>query len=273
MRARSIGLVLLIVGIVAFGASLAAMVGRVREFHQQSPPPRFFCKPIIQRTFEFRGRPVSVIDEPTVSAEAGMAAVRFRYGAESRPVPVVAPPAANLPDLGIYSEWLKVLAVRDQPGPGRPDGEERLVLVVRRPPQGLNPLTWGSVKRRLWEFDFYEARPDGTIDQRTFRFPRSFLGERSLRQRAEANESGSSPDAEAAEQFAISPLEERTWEYAAALNVIPALQVPNHRFNNDAIDAMGWTLPVAGFAGLGAVWGAAMVFAGRGRTRLHPAAA
>src|SRR5690606_11768432 len=82
---------------------------------------------------------------------------------------------------------------------------------------------------------------------------RSELGEMSLRKEIEKGE------ATAKILATIPPLEERSWQYQAALHVIPKLNVPKYRFKDTAMKAMGWTLPVAGFAGLGVMIGIGLV--------------
>ena len=62
----------------------------------------------------------------------------------------------------------------------------------------------------------------------------------------------------------ITPLQERTWQYQAALHAIPKLNVPKYRFKDTAMKAMGWTLPVAMFSGLGVIAGIALIVIGGG---------
>ncbi len=140
---------------------------------------------------------------------------------------------------------------RDPETGARIKGAERFVIVSRHPAAGYDPETWGEVRRNDWTFTLAELMADGTIDLRQFRWPRSEKAEKHM---------------PLPEHLAdIPPLEQRTFEYQAALNVIPKLQMPKLRFKDTAVNAMGWTLPVAAFGGLLALLGITLAFAPKRR--------
>ncbi|MEM9373172.1 MAG: hypothetical protein AAGA55_05965, partial [Planctomycetota bacterium] len=104
-----------------------------------------------------------------------------------------------------------------------------------------------DVRRDRWLFDFYELSSDGGfVVHQPLRFPES--GKSLLRRQNNAKLKGETiPEREPGE------LTERTWQYGAALKVMP--RAPAITFENQALRAAGWTLPVASTYVLGLVFG------------------
>jgi hypothetical protein len=115
-------------------------------------------------------------------------------------------------------------------GAGRDGGgqDQPLVAVVRRP-KAEDDRTLGQGWRKQWAFDFHEFTPAGGFTHESFDYP-----------------TGRTIDKPKPGQ-----LREGTWQFEAALFVMPPLGKPNPKFTADALHAMGWTLPAAAFAGLG----------------------
>jgi hypothetical protein len=262
---RSAGWAIAAACLIAFVASAAVMARRAGEFNRAQSFPHFRFDVTNSRAFKVFDRAVQLTDEPG-EREGNL---RIQYGDLVRDVPVKKPPALNLPDLGGYQEWLKVIEVHEVERAPATDGKAtiaqdkpgsaRLVLVVRRPAAGFDPETWGTARVDDWTFDFHEFQPDGTIETSTFRWPRSDHGEEKLRKQVESG------DQFARDLAAIPPLPERTWEYQAALHAMPKLSVPKYRFQNDAFTprVMGWTLPVGMLSVLGMLVGLGMALGGR----------
>ena len=184
------------------------------------------------------------------------------------------PPALNLPTLAGYDEWLKALAIypveRDAEGQQRRVlGSERFIIVVRRTPVGYDPETWGEVRRIDWVFDYYELKQDGAVDRLTRRWPRSYASEKRLLREAAGNSEGLTAEQVAASKklAVIEPLKQRTFEYYAAMFVIPKLNVPQYKFTDTAFrpEVLGWTLPGAMIAVLLFTGGLVFVIAPRKR--------
>jgi hypothetical protein len=257
-RTRIIGLTITALAGVVFVIAVIAMGYRAAAYNERADFDRYRIEPTTTRTAEVHGRPVSITD---ATDAAGNAALRVRYGDTEILVPVKNPPAPDIPDLGGYAEWAAMLAIRPALKSGEPALDERgqqptprFVLVTRTTPPGFDPQSWGSVRRADWRFTFYEFMPDGTIDAKTFRWPRSDRSEHRLEARAQRG------DEIAEDLVAIPPLQERTWQYQAALHVIPKLQMPAQRFKRTALEAAGWTFPVAGFAMLLLLLGLCLIF-------------
>jgi len=256
-KSKILGLMLLVSLSVVMVFSVSRMSAKVDEFHKRSDYPNFRFSIINTRQFSaYDGLAASITDE----SKDEQAFLRVKFGETDMLVPVKKPPAKDVPHLGIYDEWAKVIEVHETGRTaantlGDKLGSGRVVLVTRSTPDGYNPETWGTVFRNAWLFNFYEFTPTGTITTSTFRWPRGELGQMSLdRLVAKGNE-------QAKALAAIPELPERSWQYNTALHVIPKLNVPKYRFKDTAVHAMGWTLPTAGFAGLGAIIGLLLVIA------------
>lgn len=255
---------------VVFGALFALsawpMAMRIQAFNKSQHFRHYHIQPIEKREFKVGGFPAVRFEDS--QDDAGRFAEKLTCGdpesgsVQTRLIPLERPAALNLPDLGIFDEWMRVLAinevVRDKSGDQSvSEGSVRLVVVVRRTPEGFDPETWGAVRRTEWLFDFYWLKPDGSITLETRRWPMANdRYEQAFQQRAAAaaaGEGGLPPDRRLKELADIAPLEERSVEYQAALHVIPRLNVPKYKFTDTAlsIGVLGWTLPVSMLAGLG----------------------
>ncbi len=255
---------------VVFGALFALsawpMAMRIQAFNKSRHFRHYHIQPIEKRVFTVGGFPPVRFEDS--QDKAGRFVEKLIYGdpqtgkVQTRLIPLERPAAINLPDLGIFAEWMRVLAinevVRDKSGNQSVDeGSLRLLVVVRRTPEGFDPETWGAVRRTEWLFDFYELKPDGSITLETRRWPMANeLYEQAFQERAAAAAKGADgrpPDMRLKELADMPPLEERSVEYQAALHVIPKLNVPKYKFTDTALSirVLGWTLPVSMLAGLG----------------------
>jgi hypothetical protein len=117
-----------------------------------------------------------------------------------------------------------------------------------------------------WWFEFVELLPTGELGPtRLMQFP----APRDPQGRAPAlipdRETGVVPNP------AIETIQERSWEWTAALHAVPKGQVSRLRFKNTAVSAMGWTLPTSGGALLGAIVFGGVLLSTRVTRRTVPA--
>ncbi|MBL8990078.1 MAG: hypothetical protein JNJ48_00705 [Phycisphaerae bacterium] len=245
-----------------FLVSGVAMALRIRDYHDASPPPQFYFKAATDRSFDVDGVPVSITDEKTAD---GRAAVRIRYGPDEAIVPVIAPPIEKFKDLTGYEESLRVLAFAPMVA-GRVQAEidgkpaVRLVIVVRHPAVERENDPSALVGSKLWTFELIELVRGATprLARRTMQF---------------RDRRGELPALKADGAAGVLPIEERTWEWQAALWAMPKLYASRYKYKSDAVDGMGWTLPGAGFSMLGVIVGAALLMAHKAeRPRAAPAA-
>jgi hypothetical protein len=233
--ARKAALFILAVSVLALLGSISVMAQRVSEYHAGSDQKFYMFSPVNGREFIYADRPVTILDEQGPSGTA----VIVRYGDEAlRLHATIEPGPEQLPNLIRHAQWMKVLRFvafergqGQRPGPVPGAGGEaaevqprdRLVVVVRNPPRGTDPDTWGQVWRKQWTFDLYEFKPEGGFHHQRLGYP--------THRRNEPPKDGE--------------LAEGTWEFYAALLVMPAGSKPTPKFTGDALKAMGWTLPAA----------------------------
>lgn len=211
----------------------------------------------------------------------GTVALSWRVGDAERVVgiPIAVPVALDLPLMPRIEDWLRVMTIvepretdslktlYDDVTSGRRLDEERLVVAVRRPRAGHgaeryqvpDTLAWREAQRANWLFEFYELLPDGGIRTETLRFPDS--NTKRMYQQAKAELSG----VEDAAARAPDELAERSWQYFAALRVMPSGSAPKQSFEDSALTAAPWSLPMVGFGGLVMAVAGAFIVAPRRR--------
>lgn len=257
MNLFKLGLLTAVACFCVFVLSGFFMAKRVEAYYEAVPPPQHLFKRFYIREFPAFGRTVTLTDATTPD---GKSALRIRSGDQETLLPVHPPKARDFKDLSSYDEWLAVLAfapmaegrVDVDPATGRTD--VRLAVVKRNAAPGQEDDPIGLVGRKLWTFDVVEILADGGFAQRRMQF---------------RDRQGNVPALEADPASVVVPIEERTWEFQAALFAIPKLHISRYRYTTDAVqgsaghDGIGWTLPAAAFSMLGVVVGCGLMMAGR----------
>ncbi|MBX3360493.1 MAG: hypothetical protein KF705_03485 [Phycisphaeraceae bacterium] len=216
--------------------------------------------PVKDQSFYFADRDVAFEFQPDPIVESepsGPGSIIVTYGDQSLPLRVLIPPSeamSQIPLMRAHADWMQVLRftegtaaelqrVNNEIAKGNlPD---RLVIVTRIPPQGVDPRTWGQIWRKEWTFAFYEFLPEGGFRKEQLAFPTS--------KRYQPNKPGE--------------LVEGTWQFGAALMVMPKGTVPSPRFADDGLRAMGWTLPGATIGASGLTLSIIILAASRVRRR------
>jgi len=247
--------------LATFVSSGYFMAHRVRAYYDAVPPPQHLFKQFYIREFQAFGRPTKFSDDTTPQ---GATAMRIDYGDQSIVVPVHPPAAPNFSELSAYNEWLAVLAfapmfegrVKADPETGATD--VRLVLAKRNPAPGQEDEPGGLVGRKLWTFDFVELLPEGGFATKRMQF---------------RDRRGKLPALEADPASGVVAIEERSWEFQAALYTIPKLHISNYRYKIGAVqgsgqhEGMGWTPPASAVSVLGVVIGCGLMMGGRAAPR------
>jgi hypothetical protein len=232
------------------------MAQRIAAFHAQHRRNIFLFKEVDDRSFSYANRKVTLTDE---TDKSGVEYLNVAYGDENLRLRVTIPGIKTLPGLRPHMDWLRVVRFLPMQGGDAVDtvkasfnGElaDRLVIVTRTPPPGVDPKTWGSVWRKEWVFDFYEFNPAGGFIRERLNFPTT--------RRSQQEKSGE--------------LAENTWQLQAALLLMPKGMGPNYKPQNDALSAVGWTLPAAGCS-VALLLGSILVAAGGRPKTPVPAAA
>lgn len=265
IRGRAIAWTAAGLSLAALLASAWVMARRIAEFHRREPPRVWAFQPVAERQFTYAGRPVTLTDEH----DAHGSWVVLRFGEAQARLRVSIPGNPALPGLLPHHDWLRVLRFAESSGVtidqlqeriARGVERDRLVIVTRTPMPGSDPDTYGAVNKKGWTFDFYELMPDGSIAHEQLGFP---VRPRPSLARAARGQPPRQPTR--------PTLQEGTWQYQAAMHVMPAGQGPaTQGFRNDALAAAGWTLPVASLSFLALVASLAAAAAPR-RSSSRPA--
>lgn len=265
----------IVAGLVAI-ASLAVLVfsstqmaRRVGAFHEDSPKTIYAFQEILIQDFTYDGREVTIRDRST----DGVSEILVTYGDDEIAIPVAIPP--KYPDLPFdvrHQDWFRVFRFAEKTGLSIDELQvkmetrevpDRLAIVTRRPRPGTDPETWGRVWRSDWTFGFHEFKAGGGFEFQALHFPKSA---RALQgKRIKAAVTGSEPPPRDPTE-----LQEGTWEYQAALMVMPKGTQPTQSFADDALGQMGWTLPATSLSILALIGSLAITFAPRRKDRMPP---
>lgn len=264
-RPRPIPLAVAAVSLVLLVISTTMLAQRVRAYNASAVQSLFAYIEVNNPNFQFGGRPVELSD----TGEEERPMLRIRYGEDELLIPVAVETRQRLPEFfARHSDWLRMVFFADRSGMSMQEFESRIardeiparLVVVTRTPFGADPakdalfgleqdrnLSTADVRRDRWLFDFYELNPDGGfIIHPPLRFPES--GSSLLRRQNQAKLRG-----EPIPERNPGELQERTWQYGAALKVMP--RAPAITFENQALRAAGWTLPAASGSVLGLMFG------------------
>lgn len=254
MRAKAIAWMLAGVSVVTLAASSYTLFRRIEAYNREHPRSMYYFQSIGATEFLYNGTPVAI--EESRDKDGG-GQINVRFGEELLVLEIGIPQrfeALNLGTIGLaaHEDWLHVLRVIEGvPGKDfeavfaeveaaeRPD---RLIIVTRTPRPGDNKGVleqrglidpdidndswgWGEVMRKSWFFDFYEFMPDGTFKRhQTLRFPSTKY--------LDAPRDGE--------------LKQGTWQYSAALYVIPKGSAPKYNFTEAALVHAGYSLALTG---------------------------
>jgi hypothetical protein len=285
---RPFGAALLCVSLLLLAVSGWQMAVRVAAFHRQMAGAgptvfdfdRAFARSITFDAGPFRGRTLTLTDtwigDPDDPRRRRPGLIIDWDGTRTT-IPVIAPldragRLSNMDGLEIYEESLAVLSfVPIVDGRRLPADADHLRMVVVARRTDFDPDTWGAVRVRDWVFQFVELRADGTLwpppDQpprlmqfrdRRGRLPAEVIAREELAAAGPGTPVPPLPPA-GPRLTSVEPIEERTWEWQAALHALPKGQVSRYRFQTTAVSAMGWTLPTAGLAVLGVLAGLALL--------------
>jgi len=271
-RPRPIPLAVAAVSLCVLSVSVFLLATRVRAYNESAIHSVFAFIEVSNPEFTFWDRPVKLLDDADPDGDP---TVRVVYGDDELALPVTVLTRQKIPGFfNRHADWLRMVFFADRSGLSMEEFEQAVadetvplrLVVVTRTPFGADPVKDGlfgleqernestaDVRRDRWLFDFYELNPEGgfTVHQ-PLRFPES--GASLLRRQNQAKLAG-----EPIPQRQAGELQERTWQYGAALKVMP--RAPAITFENQALRAAGWTLPVSSASVLGLVFGIFFAFA------------
>lgn len=241
---RVAGLAAVVGGLSLFAAAGWAMAQRLGALREQDPIKLHFFIPIDADRFPHLGREVSIdtLDTP------GGPIVEVRWGDSVERLPVAGRDVPGLGPIVRHNDWLRVMLLAGDADRSTADplslladggSGSRLVVAARAGAPGLDPETWGSAHYKDWVYTILTFDPAGGIER----------SERTYRELSR---------------------EPHSWEFAAAMNVTPALHTPAMRSSSpmsypnyapvrSAMNSMGWTWPAAGVSVLALAAGAMML--------------
>jgi hypothetical protein len=232
----------------------------------------WFDKPISANNFKYRDEPVELasIASPSAPAPASAeppsttntapasSALEIRYRGATHTVPIVDGQRDDprLPGLLRYEDWLRVLVVAEgartevllTEAIERGEIQPRLVVVMRRPPEGFDPESWGRVRRKEFRYSFVHLLPPPALaaDGSPFEvIDRSFADLRKLGDR---------------DYRAANDLDGDYWMYAAMAHVTPPTLMGSTKGPiQEAMRSMGWTWPASATSIVGLAGGIAVL--------------
>ncbi|MDP1662592.1 MAG: hypothetical protein Q8L55_11825 [Phycisphaerales bacterium] len=282
-RLVRMGVAVLAVSLLGAGVGTWFMAGRVAAFNA-TLPEQFLFKAESTRSINAFGRPITLEDTtvPGTDGHEPQAAVRVTYGDSTVTIPVIAPKVKGFKDLSTYEESFRVLSfapIKDGKAEIKPfsDDNWRAIVIARETRPGFDQNTWGEVRIKDWTWVIYEFMPNGGIaGPRTVQYrDRRGRAPAEIYARDELKKAGEiappMPENGGPRLTSVEPIQERSWEWQAALFTLPKMQVSRYRYRSDAVDGtglvdgMGWTFPMAGLSVLGVVLGCGLVMAGRAK--------
>lgn len=243
-RPRPLLIALALLSLVILFGSLAVMAGRIVEYNKTQGRVTYIHSEVEEDEFTYAGLPVTLEDLPPEGANE-LGSIRLTYGDEPLELAVTIPPnefARHMPGLERHADWMRLvrfarLTDHDytslMEAINRGEEQDRLILVTKSMPPGVNPETWGKVWRKAWVFDFYEFLPEGGFRHERFAYPRS----RSAAQQEERRE------AEAEGRGGIPELDTRSWQFQMAHLLMPEGTSPRIIAGDSPLVAVGWTFP------------------------------
>ncbi len=252
-ESRAFWWVLVVVSLVMIGVSGFSLAKRIDQYNKTNDNPLFAFIQATSPSFTFAGRPVTVVEE----TRDDKAVIVVTYGDEELVLDVAVPPVQPLPDLyDRQKDWLTISLFADRSGMSMKEFEAKIISdeikprlgIITRTPFGIEPAkaprfegieheknaSTADVHREQWRFDCYEFLRDGTITHEIKRYPES--GKSLARRQNYAKLKGEPIPGRRDDELA-----EYTWQYGAALKVMPRAPAITHE--RQALRVSGWTLP------------------------------
>jgi len=228
-----------VLAIIGLAVSIPAMARRLTG---RNTGVVWFDEPVTAPEFMFAGKPVAVRTIEASGSEPARVEIDWRGQARAFPLEPGTHDDPRLPGLLRHEDWMSVLlfaqgaSTEEALQRGLADGSitPRLVVGMRLPAPGVDPETWGKSRKRDWRYRFVELHLDGP-DEDAISVTESTFGEL---------DNLGDPD-----WRRDQGLESEAWKYSVMMRITPATLFrvsSRERPVRSALEAMGWTWPVAG---------------------------
>jgi hypothetical protein len=237
------------------------LANRISDFNEKNPRVAPYFLPISITDFEFMDHAVHISDSVD---DKGHGDLIVQYDDAVATIPVGVPNPYDLPGLARHTDWLGVFFVGEPEGRTYDQYQEavktgeitpRLIFVSRHLNPGIDDSAFGlevnkdsrergETMRKRWTFGFLELLPNGEFRQWKRKYPES---QRAFEGRTQAAILTGKPPPE----HNPDDLQEDSWEWYAALHVIPKGRAPTRSFRDGAIAQSGWAFPVTAVGILG----------------------
>jgi hypothetical protein len=247
--------------LVALVASIVLLGQAIARYQQTQGRRQFYYEFIDSTSFALGGLPVEITQEID---DAGRGEVIVRYAQDELRLDVQIPNPNTLPLILRQANWFRVLRWADGTGmnidefdDARRSGErpEHYVIVTRSLAPGAPPGSWGDVWRNEWVFNFYTFLPPpadappgvgGGFAHERWEYPES---PRAYDRRVQAAILRGDP----APPRNPRELQEDSWQYGAAMLVMPAGTAPPHTFNRGVLMQNRWLVATASVSIIGLI--------------------
>jgi len=265
------------ISLVTLLTTTALLALAIGKFQKEGGRHQYYFKPVDAPSFELGGLPVRLREEVDDNGEGF---VYVTYAQDELRLKVEIPNRNPLPIMLRNENWFRILIWADGTGLSGPEfdaarlsGErpESYVVVTRALGPGAPAGAWGDVWRHEWTFNFYTFVPPtpdappgeggGFLHER-FDYPES---PRAFARRVNAAVMQGQP----APERSPRELAEGTWQYGAAMLVMPSGSAPPYAFNRGVLMENRWLVALASVSIISLMFSLALAIAPPRATELR----
>lgn len=273
--ARRIAWAVVLLATLALIASIVLLGRAIADHQRREGTPQYYYKPLDDADFTIAGRPVRVTEEVD---NQGQGQLIVTYAQDTLRLNVSIPNPNPLPLMLRHEDWFRIFVWADGTGMNAREFEEarrtgqrpeHVVIVTRALGPGAPAGSWGDIWKDEWVFHFHtlipppaDAPPDvgGGFAHEWWQYPES---PKSYGRRLEAARAAGQPPPPRDPRDLV----EGTWQYGAAMLVMPPQSAPPYAFNRGVLIANRAYVAVASVSILAIMIGLAVALAPVSTTR------
>lgn len=266
---RPVAPVVAAVSLLLLLASISLLGLAIARYQRDSGRRQYYYDPIDATSFSLGGLPVTIREEVD---EQGRGELIVTYAQDELRLRVEIPNPNAFPLVIRHEDWFRLVRWADGTGmsiqefdAARASGErpEHYVIVTRALGPGAPAGGWGEVWRNEWVFNLYTflPPPDGSpagvgggFERERFEYPES---PRAFARRVDAAILKGEPPPERNPR----ELKEDSWQYGAAMQVMPPGAAPPHTFNRGVLMENRWLVALASLSIIALMFSTAIALA------------